>query len=163
VKAGRGPVKGTGERNMATIRHTGDFYAILPKSGAAVVGLTYEPFQRHKMLCARVWERSTGSLDEYSNTDHGLNLSPWYFVYVCDDVEAMLKDDQFDPAGFDVGGKLLRFQRQVYCGKDLIVVRLHHQNKALGPRPSKNGLSLRPELWRELLPHIRQALDGLSY
>ena len=45
-----------------------------------------------------------------------------------------------------------------YGGHDLIDVRVYYDAGGGDFRPSKKGLSLRPELWRELLPMIEAAL-----
>ena len=149
---------------MATVISIKDVIGgVVPKSGSAVLAVTSGLFHSHETVSARVYQRSSENPDDLVATYHGLGLAPWYYSYVCADVEAMLIDDQASPSGIEVGGKMLRFQRQVFCGKDLITVRLYHQNAALGPRPSKSGLSLQPKLWTLLLPNLRQALDELSY
>lgn len=52
----------------------------------------------------------------------------------------------------------IRVRPTEYQGKDLLDVRVYYEDLLGEKRPTKKGLSLRPETWRELLPLIQQAL-----
>lgn len=54
----------------------------------------------------------------------------------------------------------LRVERTRYMGKDLLAVRVFTGRPGdPDARPTRKGLTLRPETWEALLPAIRAALD----
>lgn len=55
----------------------------------------------------------------------------------------------------------LRITKTVYQGIPLLDVRVYSLPVSPGERavPTKKGLSLRPDTWRELLPQVEAALD----
>ena len=54
----------------------------------------------------------------------------------------------------------LRIERGAYNGVDLIHVRVWTGRPGdEGAKPTQKGLSLRPELWREVLPVVAALLD----
>ena len=52
----------------------------------------------------------------------------------------------------------LRVERTEYQGKDLVAVRVWYDAGGGEYRPTKKGLTLRPETWREVLPAIQALL-----
>lgn len=55
----------------------------------------------------------------------------------------------------------LRVERTEYLGKDLVAVRVFTGRPGdPDARPTRKGLTLRPDTWQELLPAIRAALEG---
>ena len=58
--------------------------------------------------------------------------------------------------------EVIRVERTTYKGNDLVDVRCWLPGLTAGSdtMPTKKGLSLRPELWRELIPLVERALDG---
>ena len=55
--------------------------------------------------------------------------------------------------------EVIRVSRSVFHGHDLVDCRVYALDSTGvdEPRPTKKGLSLRPETWLELLPAIREA------
>ena len=56
----------------------------------------------------------------------------------------------------------IHIRRTEFNGVELLDVRAYAERPAGGPVPTKKGLSLRLELWRELLPLIEQALAEVN-
>jgi len=57
----------------------------------------------------------------------------------------------------------LRVEQTEYLGKQLVAVRVFTGRPGdPGALPTRKGLTLRPDTWRELLPAIRAALEGVS-
>ena len=56
-------------------------------------------------------------------------------------------------------GEVIRVSRTVFHGHDLVDCRVYALDSTGvdEPKPTKKGLSLRPETWLELLPLIREA------
>ena len=58
--------------------------------------------------------------------------------------------------------EVLRVQRTVFNDMELLDVRVYLTRATGEEIPTRKGLSLRPELWRELLPLIERALAEIS-
>lgn len=57
----------------------------------------------------------------------------------------------------------LRVEPTEYMGKHLVAVRVFTGRPGdPDARPTRKGLTLRPDTWQELLPAIRAALEGVS-
>lgn len=54
--------------------------------------------------------------------------------------------------------EIIKIERGEYQGVDLLHVRIWYDDGGGEYLPSKKGLSLRPETWREILPAIHKAL-----
>ena len=55
-------------------------------------------------------------------------------------------------------GEVIRVRPTEYSSVDLLDVRVYYEDPLGEKRPTRKGLSLRPAIWRELLPLIQQAL-----
>lgn len=54
----------------------------------------------------------------------------------------------------------IRIEATIYNDRDLLDVRVWYSDVTGEAKPTRKGLTLRPETWRELLPLIEEALDG---
>ena len=54
--------------------------------------------------------------------------------------------------------EVIRIERGEYQGTDLLHARIWYDDGGGDYKPSRKGLSLRPETWREILPPIQEAL-----
>lgn len=56
--------------------------------------------------------------------------------------------------------EVIRVDRADYQGIDLVHARIWYDNGNGNYKPSRKGLSLRPETWQELIPLIKDALEN---
>ena len=134
---------------------SGQFLAIVPKHGADIVALTMGKYKGNTVLSVRVWKGDGGGS---LNTTHGIGLAPWLWGKAIPCIERALNSGSDDPPE-DIDkptGQILRVQRQEFKGIPLLAVRVYLKNAT---RPSRNGLTVRPEIWLALLPHIRHVLE----
>ena len=54
--------------------------------------------------------------------------------------------------------EIIKIERGEYQGVDLLHARIWYDDGGGEHKPSRKGLSLRPETWREILPAIQDAL-----
>ena len=54
----------------------------------------------------------------------------------------------------------IRVRPTEYNGAELVDVRAWYESPTGEMKPTKKGLTLRPETWEELLPEIREALPS---
>ena len=54
--------------------------------------------------------------------------------------------------------EIIKIERGEYQGTDLLHARVWYDDGSGEHKPSKKGLSLRPETWQEILPAIHKAL-----
>ena len=54
----------------------------------------------------------------------------------------------------------IRVRPTEYNGAELVDVRVWYESATGEMKPTKKGLTLRPEMWQELLPEIEQALPS---
>ncbi len=54
--------------------------------------------------------------------------------------------------------EVIRIEWDEYQGVELLHVRVWYDDGTGDYKPSRKGLSLRPETWREILPSIQEAL-----
>ena len=57
-------------------------------------------------------------------------------------------------------GEVIRIEAKRYEGTDLVDVRVWYEAADGEVKPTRKGLSLRPETWREVLPAVEAALSG---
>jgi hypothetical protein len=144
-----------------------DFRALIHKAGNESIGVSYDRYNSTDILACRIWIK-TQTEGEFHSSSHGLNLTPQLFAeaipFISFILDGKLCGDPVEHTRFPLSGnKFFQVTRQDFRGVGLVAARIWNRTKEGVERPTGQGLTLRPALWLQVIPILKEVLLDIGF